>query len=171
MRGILILSLTSLALGAPRPQDYSGDTSALDTDSLGGTIQEIFGKQSSPASHWGRHGHRITVETPQLWTPTVWVEPSRKYLENNPQEDTETRETQGNSTHSRMTRVSMFLSRSSRRVSQATTSRPTTTWWRTRPPSRWTPSSRTATSTQRAWGTSVCPTTSAITGPSSRTAP
>merc|ERR1712001_565235 len=47
MRAIILLSLASLALGAPRPQEYSGDTSALDIESLGGTIQEIFGKQSA----------------------------------------------------------------------------------------------------------------------------
>ena len=43
MRIIILLSLTSLVLGAPRPQDYSGDSSGLDTAGLGGTIQEIFG--------------------------------------------------------------------------------------------------------------------------------
>merc|ERR1712020_619676 len=47
MRAIILLSLASLTMGAPRPQDYSGDTSALDIESLGGTIQEIFGKQSA----------------------------------------------------------------------------------------------------------------------------
>merc|ERR1712088_958788 len=47
MRAIILLSLASLALGAPRPHEYSGDTSALDIESLGGTIQEIFGKQSA----------------------------------------------------------------------------------------------------------------------------
>merc|ERR1712119_175091 len=47
MRAIILLSLTSLVAGAPRPQEYSGDSSALDTDSLGGTIQEIFGKQNT----------------------------------------------------------------------------------------------------------------------------
>merc|ERR1712001_53633 len=47
MRAIILLSLASLALGAPRPQEYSGDTSARDIESLGGTIQEIFGKQSA----------------------------------------------------------------------------------------------------------------------------
>merc|ERR1719393_617627 len=47
MRRIILLSLTSLVLGAPRPQDYSGDSSGLDTAGLGGTIQEIFGKQST----------------------------------------------------------------------------------------------------------------------------
>merc|ERR1712183_559017 len=47
MRAIILLSLASLALGAPRPQEYSGDTSALEIESLGGTIQEIFGKQSA----------------------------------------------------------------------------------------------------------------------------
>jgi len=47
MRTIILLSLASLTIGAPRPQDYSGDTSALDIENLGGTIQEIFGKQSA----------------------------------------------------------------------------------------------------------------------------
>merc|ERR1719384_1463508 len=48
MRAITLLGLTmaSLVAGAPHPQEYSGDSTALDTDSLGGTIQEIFGKQS-----------------------------------------------------------------------------------------------------------------------------
>merc|ERR1719411_146220 len=53
MRGIILLLsplvLTTLVAGAPhpRPQDYTGDPGALDTESLGGTIQEIFGKQST----------------------------------------------------------------------------------------------------------------------------
>merc|ERR1719361_2663646 len=76
MRGIILLSqlvLTSLVAGAPhpRPQDYTGDPGALDTESLGGTIQEIFGKQS--AGGYGASGDSGELNTQQEDTETIDV--------------------------------------------------------------------------------------------------
>jgi len=65
MRAITLLSLASLVVGAPHPQEYSGDSTALDTDSLGGTIQEIFGKQSGGYGDTGDLGELNTQEEDQ----------------------------------------------------------------------------------------------------------